>query len=135
MLDNGKSGSAKFLEGIGRWFAVPALTRTRVWFALGVAVVTDTVQLALGPAGWVLADQSLDVVAMVLTSAAIGFHPLLLPTFILEFLPVTDMLPTWTGCVGAVLLLRRNSQPQPRPPSPPPRINEPPLLPPPDKHP
>jgi len=80
-------------------------------FACAVAVVTDLVQLLLGPLGWAFADQALDIVAMVLTSRALGFHPLLLPTFVLEFLPVTDMLPTWTGCVAIVLALRKRQPP------------------------
>jgi hypothetical protein len=37
----------------------------------------------------------------------IGFHPLLLPTFVLEFVPLTDMLPTWTGCVALVMRARK----------------------------
>jgi hypothetical protein len=49
----------------------------------------------------------LDVVAMLAISRAIGFHVVLLPTFALEFLPLTDMLPTWTGAVAIVVSLRR----------------------------
>jgi hypothetical protein len=41
----------------------------------------------------------------------LGFHPLLLPTFVVEFLPVADMLPTWTGCVALVVALRKRQQP------------------------
>jgi hypothetical protein len=44
---------------------------------------------------------------MVLISRALGFHLMFLPTFALEFLPLTDMLPTWTGCVALVVALRR----------------------------
>ena len=94
-----------------RYFEAPPLTRERMVFACAVAVVTDLVQLLLGPLGWAFADQALDIVAMVLTSRALGFHPLLLPTFVLEFLPVTDMLPTWTGCVAIVVALRKHQQP------------------------
>jgi hypothetical protein len=43
----------------------------------------------------------------------IGFHPLLLPTFVLELLPVTDLLPTWTGCVALIVALRRKQEPPP----------------------
>jgi hypothetical protein len=49
---------------------------------------------------------------MVLTSAAIGFHMLLLPTFVIELVPVADMLPTWTGCTAAVVMLRKRAQAQ-----------------------
>src|SRR6267142_267494 len=31
----------------------------------------------------------------------------LLPTLVLEFVPFTDMLPTWTGCVALVVRARR----------------------------
>jgi hypothetical protein len=94
-----------------QYFQAPPLTRERVVFACTVAVVTDVVQLLLGPLGWAFTDQALDIVAMVLTTRALGFHPLLLPTFVLEFLPVTDMLPTWTGCVAILIALRKNQQP------------------------
>src|ERR1041384_489846 len=103
---------------MSRCFAVPVLTRKRIWFAFSVAAVTDAAQLLLGPLGWAFADEALDVVAMVLTCAGLGFHMLLLPTFVIELIAVADMLPTWTGCVAAVVVLRRKAQ-QPPPPLPP----------------
>jgi hypothetical protein len=69
-------------------------------------------QLLLGPFGWAGADELLDVVAMILTWKLIGFHPLLLPSFILEFLPVADLLPTWTGCVAIVAAIRKRQHAQ-----------------------
>ena len=93
-----------------RMFESPVLTQKRVRFAYAVAVTTDLLQLLLGPFGWVFADELLDVAAMILTSRLIGFHFLLLPTLALEFLPVTDMLPTWTGCVAIVVAIRRRQQ-------------------------
>ena len=99
-------------------FRTPLLTRDRVRLAYLAAVATDALQLALGPFGWAAADEVLDVVAAVLISRLIGFHPLLLPTFVLEFLPVTDLLPTWTGCVALVVALRRREQvSRPEPPA------------------
>lgn len=92
-------------------FSKPALNRKRMVFAFTVALLTDLIQLGLGPFGWVFADEGLDVVAMVLISAAIGFHTLLLPTFILELVPGPDMLPTWTGCTAAVIMLRKRARP------------------------
>ncbi len=92
---------------------VSVLTRSRIRAAYGAAVAVDVLQLALGPFGWAFADQILDVVAMLVISRLIGFHPLLLPTFVIEFVPVVDMLPTWTGCVALVVALR----PKQRPPS------------------
>jgi hypothetical protein len=97
----------------------PILTRERVRLAYGIAVTTDVLQLLLGPFGWAFADELLDVTAMILMWRLLGFHPLLLPTFALEFLPVADMLPTWTGCVAIVVALRRREQSRmPPPPAP-----------------
>lgn len=110
--------SMKLVEKVTRWFAVPVLTNRRIWFAFIVAVVTDGLQLAftpLGPIGWFLLDYVLDVVAMFLTSLALGFHPLLLPTFVIKLIPVADMLPTWTGCAGLVVMLRKRAQARPPP--------------------
>ena len=100
-------------------FQPPILTRERVKFAYAVAVTTDLLQLLMGPFGWAFADELLDVMAMILTWRLIGFHPLLLPSFALEFLPIADMLPTWTGCVAIVVALRRRQQAQIPPPLPP----------------
>jgi hypothetical protein len=102
-------------ERIARWFVVPGLTKKRIWFAFAVAVFTDAAQLLLGPLGWAFIDEALDVVAMILTSASIGFHMLLLPTFVIELVPLADMLPTWTGCTAAVVMLKKRAQSQPPP--------------------
>ena len=88
-------------------FRVPALTRRRVALAYAVAIGTDALQLILGPFGWAGVDETLDVAAALATSQLIGFHPLLLPTFVLELLPLADLLPTWTACVALVITLRR----------------------------
>lgn len=85
----------------------PPMTRRRVALAFTVAVVTDALQLILGPFGWVGADEILDVAAAVMTARLLGFHPLLLPTFVAELLPIVDMLPTWTACVALVVAIRR----------------------------
>ena len=103
------------------------LTRPRIWTAYVIAVLTDALQFLLGPAGWVGFDEGADIVAMVLLTAVLGFHPLFLPTFVVELLPITDMLPTWTGCVLMVVALRRRSAPvksdAPVPPRQPPVID------------
>jgi len=83
------------------------LTSSAVRMAYAVAVCTDAVQLLLGPFGWVGLDEVLDLGAAYLISRLVGFHPFLLPTFVLEFVPFTDMLPTWTGCVALVVRSRR----------------------------
>lgn len=69
----------------------------------------------------------IDVVAMVLTTVTIGFHVLLLPTFAVEFVPGVDLLPTWTGCVMAVIVLRLREEKTQSSPTPPPVI--PPAIP------
>jgi hypothetical protein len=96
----------------------PSLTPSRVRLAYGIAVGTDVLQFALGPFGWSFADEVLDVAAMAMLWRLLGFHPLLLPTFVLEFLPFTDMLPTWTGCVALVVAMRRREQLRPPPDGP-----------------
>lgn len=87
------------------------ISRKRVTAALAVAVAADLFQVGLGPLGWTFVDEIVDVAAMILISWAIGFHPLLLPTFLIELIPVADMLPTWTGCTLAVIYLRRRPEP------------------------
>ena len=101
-------------------FRAPRLTRTRMVLALAAAASADALQFFLGPLGWVAADQVIDVVALGLTTWAIGFHLLLLPTFVAEAFPVVDMLPTWTACVIAVIAWRKREQGPPPPANPPP---------------
>ena len=105
-------GGVRWLPArVQRWIApllrVPPLRPWRIAAAFAVAIGVDGAQLLLGPLGWGFADEGLDLVAMVLIIWLLGFHPLLLPTFVIEFLPVADVLPTWTGCVGLVVALRR----------------------------
>jgi hypothetical protein len=102
-------------------FQIPTLTRTRIVLAFGVALAADAIQILLGPLGWTFFDEVIDVFAMIVICLLLGFHPLLLPTFLVEFIPVIDMLPTWTGCVGAVVLLRRKQQQSVKPPPVPPK--------------
>jgi hypothetical protein len=91
-------------------FNPPPLTRPRMIAAMSVAVVVDLVQLALGPLGFLVIDEALDVITAVVITLSIGFHPLLLPTFIAELLPLVEMVPTWTACTLAVLALRKRAQ-------------------------
>jgi len=85
----------------------PRITRTDVRYAYAIAATIDAAQLLLGPFGWSGFDEILDAIGMVVISRLIGFHPLLLPTFVLEFVPLTDMLPTWTGCTALVVRSRK----------------------------
>jgi hypothetical protein len=99
----------------------PVLTRRRIWLAWLVALAADGLQLLLGPLGWAFVDETIDVVTMVLLTMTLGFHPLFLPTFVAEFIPVVDMLPTWTACTCLVIGLRRKRRTQNPPPAPPPQ--------------
>jgi len=96
-------------------FDVRELTPARVRMAYGIAAVTDILQVLMGPAGWALADEILDVAAMLLISRLIGFHPLLLPTFVLELVPLADLLPTWTAAVALIVAFRRQRRNIPPP--------------------
>jgi hypothetical protein len=87
------------------------LTRSRIKAAYAVAIATDLLQFGLGPFGWIFADEILDVIALIVTTRLLGFHPLLLPTFILELVPIIDVLPTWTGCVALVVAMRKKPSP------------------------
>jgi hypothetical protein len=95
-------------QKIAERFRAPQLTRARIVSALAVAVIADGIQIPLQAVP--VAPEIIDVVAMVAASALLGFHWLLLPTFLVEFVPVVDMMPTWTGCVTAVIALRKRAQ-------------------------
>ena len=98
----------KWLETINARFAPQRLGRTRIAVALATAIAVDALQLFT--AELVPLPEILDVIAMILTTLALGFHLLLLPTFALEFIPLVDIAPTWTGCVVAVILLRKRKE-------------------------
>jgi hypothetical protein len=98
---------------LSRLFRAPKLTWTRIAFALTVAVIADGLQFIFGPLPFI--DQAIDLIAFVLTARAIGFHLLLMPTFVVEFIPGVDMLPTWTACVIFVIALRKREQASPPP--------------------
>ena len=98
------------LEKLNSAFRAPRLTRKRIFLALTVAVVADALQILLLPFAWTFVESAVDVVAMVLTTWILGFHLLLLPTFVVELVPVVDLIPTWTACVAAVIALRKRNQ-------------------------
>lgn len=91
-------------------FRNPKITRNRIWTAFAIAIAADGFQLMLGPLGWTFFDEIIDVIAMVLISLLLGFHWLLLPTFLIEVIPFADFLPTWTGCVGLLVSMRKREQ-------------------------
>jgi len=110
----------KLMEQFHSLWHVPVLTRRRMVLALAVAMVADGLQFLLDGVGWLGPDEVIDCVAMVLVGRLIGFHPLLLPTFLIEFIPLFDDLPTWTACTAAVIALRRRERNPTQPPNPPP---------------
>lgn len=81
------------------------LTPSRMVVALLVALAADGLQLLMQAVP--LAPQLIDVAAMVIVTSEIGFHVLFLPSFVLELVPILNDFPTWTGCVIAVIALRR----------------------------
>ena len=103
-------------EKLKRPFRAPPISRKRMFLALAVAVAADGLQLLFGPLGWAFIDQAIDGVTMILISLVIGFHVLLLPTFVIELVPVLEDLPTWTACTAAVIALRKR-EPRPLPPA------------------
>ena len=96
-----------FFDKLTGRLTAPKLTRGRIAVAMLVALTADALQipLAVPPA-----PEIIDVIAALLTVWLLGFHILLLPTFVIEFIPVAGMLPTWTACVGAVIVLRKREQ-------------------------
>ena len=99
-----------FFDKLTGRLSAPKLTRGRIAAAMTIACVADILQIALMPVAWTFAQSAVDVVAMLLAMWVIGFHLLLLPTFIIEFIPGVDMLPTWTACMIAVIALRKREQ-------------------------
>ncbi len=106
-------------DRINSFLRAPLLTTPRMVLAMIVALAADGLQLSLASVGWFGLDQAIDAVAMLVLSRVIGFHILLLPTFVIELVPVLDDLPTWTACTAAVIALRKREQRQ-SPPAPPP---------------
>lgn len=96
-----------FFDKLAGRMNAPRLTRGRITLALLVALAADGLQIPfVVPPG----PEIIDVIAMLLTVWLLGFHVLLLPTFVVEFIPVVGMLPTWTACVGAVIALRKRAE-------------------------
>lgn len=119
-----------FFDKVSGRLTAPKLTRSRIVLALLVALAADGLQVifAVPPL-----PEIIDVIAAVLAFWLLGFHLLLLPTFVVEFIPIADMLPTWTACVAAVIALRKREQSTSLPPtveSPPPAIRTQSALPP-----
>jgi hypothetical protein len=101
------------IQPLSRWSRVPRLTRLRMALALGVALFADALQFCLGwlgPIEWAFIDPVIDTAAAVATNWLLGFHILLLPTFVIKLVPLAEELPTWTACVAAVIVLRKREE-------------------------
>ena len=101
------------MQPLSPLFRVPRVTRWRIVLALLVAAGADLLQFLLGwlgPLEWAFVDPVIDTVAAALTCGLLGFHVLLLPTFVVKLVPLAEELPTWTACVAAVVVLRARSQ-------------------------
>ena len=98
----------KLTDKLKQPFRARKLSLVRIVLALLVAVAADGLQIPFQIVQPI--PEIIDVVTMGLTIWLLGFHVLLLPTFVVEFIPFVDMLPTWTGCVIAVIVLRRREQ-------------------------
>jgi hypothetical protein len=102
------------IHQLNNLFRPPKLSRRRIALAVIVALVADGLQIPfqlMPPAIAII-----DVVAAVITVLLLGFHVLLLPTFIIELFPIVDIAPTWTGCVMAVIYLRKREPSKGPPP-------------------
>lgn len=79
-----------------------APSRRRVLLAYAAALAVDGLQIGLGAATGglsMLVDKGLDLVAAVLLWALLGWHWALLPSFLVELVPVVELAPTWTAAV------------------------------------
>jgi hypothetical protein len=89
---------------------VPLLTQRRIWIAYAVAGAADGLQMWLSPLAISGLDDVLDIAVMVILTRVLGFHLLLLPTFVVEMIPVAGLMPTWVACTVAVVALRKREQ-------------------------
>jgi hypothetical protein len=76
-----------------------------------VAIAADAVQWVLLPLFFAGAaspwDSALDVVVAIVMIRLLGWHWAFLPTFVVELLPVVDLVPTWTLAVWIATRGRR----------------------------
>ena len=105
--------SSAMTPSLQKLLPAPRLTNWRITLALLVAAGADGLQFLfawLGPAEWLFIDPVIDTIAAALTCWLLGFHMLLLPTFVVKLVPLAEDLPTWTACVAAVIVLRQRAQ-------------------------
>jgi hypothetical protein len=90
---------------------------TRQTTALVLALAADAIQIALfplfGEGIFSPLDDCLDVAMFLALLKLLGWHPILLPTFAAELIPVVDVCPTWTMAVLIIVWRKRKSKSQP----------------------
>jgi len=86
--------------------------------ALLIAIAADGAQLFLNTplalllgVGAEVVDAAIDAVAAILIASLLGFDVVLLPTFVIELVPLVDDIPTWTACVLYLVWKRRKLTP------------------------
>ena len=107
----------------------PLATPQRIWIARGLAVLMDLVQ-ALPVLEVPPVNQIVDVATAIALTWLVGWHWAFLPTFVVEAVPIVDLVPTWT--LAVLIATRGRMAPTGptvtvEPPAPPP---SPPRLPP-----
>ncbi len=71
----------------------------RIHFAWAIAILVDALQIGLFPITGTLSTwlgAPLDLVAMGILWALVGWHWALAPSFVFELLPIAELAPTWT---------------------------------------
>ncbi len=82
------------------------ITPARVKAARAIAAAADLLQIVLLPAFFPgslsPAADAIDLVVALLMLRLVGWHWAFLPTFVVELVPVVDLVPTWTAAVFLV---------------------------------
>lgn len=75
----------------------------RVWLARAIAMLADAVQIVVFPVffeGFLSpANAALDVAVAIAMIVLVGWHIAFLPSFLVELVPLVDLVPTWTLAV------------------------------------
>lgn len=99
----------------------PILSKQRIAAAFAAAIIADAIQFPITAATMTgvlavpgeSADLLVDSIMTLVTSSLLGFHWILLPSFVFEAIPGFDLFPTWTGCVAYVIWRRKKQQAMP----------------------
>ena len=101
--------------------ALPGVSRRRKAIALGLAAVSDVVQMALFPAFVEGAtspfELALDAATAIAILLVVGFQWRLAIALAVELIPGVDLFPTWTAVVATLPVQPASTPPAPEPPS------------------